>query len=112
MIEGIQFDIPSRELSEHLRERVTHHRQRSVFFATQAKQLEDGVPDAKEASGKVNYSNATSNPLEALKSSAITHEQKADLFCLMIKYLVKDETYRLTENDLLKLEFTSQRLGY
>lgn len=104
MIEGIQFDIGSQELADHLTKRVEHHQKRSKWYAEKAASLEEGDFD-KETRQKMSNTNNV-NPVETFKSGAKRHRQKASLFTFMSSHVVKNETYRLSQSDLDRLELT------
>ena len=95
MIEGIKIDVPTADLRAHLEERAEHHRSKSEAYLAQAdatEKLMDGVQGQ------------TNDPRAGLRSSARDHAQKAALFAFTAKYLVADETYRLSEQDLMRIE--------
>ena len=95
MIDGLKLDIPSSDLAAHLQARREYHEERTSFYMTQAAALRAGGVVAQFQ---------TNDPTRSLDASAEEHKRKAAFFGLMGKYLVPDETYRVTEHDLTRLE--------
>ena len=101
MIEGLQFDIEFDEIRDHLRERARHHDERRVWYERQAKPLEEGNAE------RMDYT--VVDPVKALKDKATNHIHRSELFQFMADHVVLGETYRLSDSDLMTLEFISRR---
>lgn len=99
MIEGLRLDFTTGELAAHLTQRIDHHIERAGFYEKQASALEGGGVQAQQYSG--------GDPLRSLRDSMAQHRNRAELLRVMRDHLVPDETYRLDEGDLLKIEILS-----
>jgi len=100
VINGLHFDITSQELAEHLQIRLLHHQERSAFYRQQAATLESGGAEAAK------YTNG--DPVRSLRTKEDEHIRKSQLFDFMVRHVVKNETYRLSESDLISIEFVSR----
>lgn len=104
MIEGIQFDISSVELAAHLKTRVEHHQKRADWYGSKETSLAEGEFD-EESRNKMSTTNS-SNPVEQMRAGRKRHVAKVSLFRFMAEHVVRNETYRLSESDLQRLELT------
>ncbi|KKK57206.1 hypothetical protein LCGC14_3056830 [marine sediment metagenome] len=100
MIEGLHFDIKFKEMKDHLEAKANHHFERKQFYFSQAQKLEEGNAEA------MNYSGG--DPVKVLKDKGNNHYQRMGFFQFMADHLVEGVTYRLSENDLMTLEFISR----
>ena len=109
MIEGLHFDIEFDEMKKHLLDKALHHLGRKDFYERQVRalggELSSGLPEDRSPQ----YSGQGNDPMEALRHKAVSHEGRATFFQFMAEHLVKGETYRLSESDLMTLEFISRR---
>ncbi len=105
MIEGIKIRISSEELKQHLAGKAKLHKEKASFYEAQVSNLEKGA-DENQVGGS-NLYNASNNPIDSLKNSAKKHQQRVDYFEFLVKYIVSNEEYELTESDLTKLEVIS-----
>lgn len=101
MIEGLYFDIKFDEIRDHLRAKARHHDERRVFYESQANTLEEGKAEGMDYTG--------GDPIKALRDKATIHTNRSELFQFMADHLILGETYRLSESDLMTLEFVSRR---
>jgi len=101
MIEGLQFDIEFDEMEKHLLDKALHHDERRLFYGKQAKMLEDGKAEGMDYTG--------GDPVKALRDKGVVHQNRSELFQFMADHLIAGETYRLSESDLMTLEFISRR---
>ena len=99
MINGLQVEFNEPELNQHLNARATYHRERAAFYRTQAGALEAGMQANPQASN---------DPITSLRRSQTEHESKASFFKVLADHLVKNEIYRLSENDLARIEIYSR----
>lgn len=104
MIEGLKFDIDADEMDSHLKAREKHHTDRVLFYADKAGALQAGGAEA------MNYTNG--DPVRALKDRETEHRHKIALFNFLRRHIVAGETYRLTESELVKLEFIESKGWY
>ncbi len=98
-IEGLRIEVTSQELWQHLVNRETFHRKKAEWYAGQVQAL---------SAGGVQATGATNNPLESLERSRLEHQAKAELFEFMAGHVVRDTTYRLSEQDLARIEIISR----
>lgn len=101
MIEGLKIDVPSGELIDHLKERARFHDDKRVFYGRQADALIEGG---------VHAGGASNDPTASLQASARTHAMRADFFQFLADHAIADEVYRLTENDMTRIELIGQHL--
>lgn len=104
MIQGLKFDVTTDELAGHLQAKITHHEERVAFYTDKAKALDRGGAEAANFSG--------GDPVRALQQKAGEHQNRVDLFRFIREHLIPNETYRLDEQDLLKLEIVSRGYGW
>lgn len=102
MIEGLKIDVSSAELTDHLADRASYHQEKRAFYTKQAKALVDG--GIRENPGVSN------DPTAQLQNSAKTHAEREAFFRFLAEHVVADETYRLSEQDLTRLEIVSRYL--
>jgi len=102
MIEGLKFDIECEEMGDHLCEKARHHDERRLFYEKSAQRLEEGKAEGMDYTG--------GDPIKALRDKGRTHRNRSEFFQFMADHLIEGETYRLSESDLLTLEFISR--GY
>jgi hypothetical protein len=101
MIEGLYFDIEYDELKKHLEDKVFHHNSRTTWYQQRITDLKaGGVESDAQVSG--------GSPISNLENQAKSHKQRADLFAFMADHLIEGETYRLSENELIKVELISR----
>lgn len=100
MIEGIKIELSSKELRDHLLERVSYHDGKRAFYEGQVASLR---------AGGVNEQAVSNDPVSSLEMSARRHSERADFFSFMADHLI-DETYRLSESDLTRIEIIGKAL--
>ena len=100
MIEGLRFDVTSEELKVHLEKKLRHHRERVAFYKDKAQALQAGGAEPAGYTG--------GDPVQSLREKAAQHQNRVELFDFLRGHLIPGETYRLEENDLLKLEIISR----
>lgn len=100
MINGFQVEISSIEMREHLAKRASHHRDRARWYDEQKAQFAD-APTAQ----------MTSDPVAGLKEAGKRHEGKSAWFAFMADHVPENESYRLTDHDLERLELVGAK-GY
>jgi len=101
MIQGIQLEITGKELVEHLEARAGHHLDRMAFYRRKVGEVGDEAPEVEDEPAYSGHA----NPVEALKGKVRQHRKQAALFQFMAEHIVVDETYRITEQDLMRLEW-------
>lgn len=100
MIEGIKIDVSSDELRDHLQARANYHDDKQAFYSTQAQSLKDGGIRSEAA--------VSNDPVNSLEQSARSHGEREAFFRFLAEHLVDDETYRLSEQDLTRIEIVSR----
>ena len=98
MINGLHVDVSAKELKEHLATRADHHVRKAKWYKSQAAALNQGGA----ATGMSN------DPVRSLEASEEQHREKAAYFRFMERHLVKNETYRLSQDDLSQIELSSR----
>jgi hypothetical protein len=101
MIEGLKIELSSTELQEHLAAKATYHEARGDAYKAQAVEIR------KLGGTNVAQSN---DPAHSLEMSRDQHYKRADYFGFLSARIIPNETYRLQEHDLERLEWFS-RLG-
>lgn len=102
MIEGLHFDLEHEELRNHLEERAEYHAERADWYQARYDELKAGGVESDAAiSG--------GNPLSNIESNVEKHKKLVQLFGFMADHLVKTETYRLSENDLIRIEIIGSK---
>lgn len=109
MIEGLLFDIEFVEMKDHMQAKARHHDDRRIFYEKQVRALGGELNGELPEGRSPQYSGQGNNPMEALRNKAISHEGRSTFFQFMADHLVEGETYRLSEGDLMTLEFISRR---
>lgn len=95
MIEGIYLDISSDQLRDHLNSRVAYHQSKKTSYEAKRRVLAD--VDLSEASSSY-------TPQQSFDQKIQQHADRARVLAFMAEYIIPDETYRLSENDLRSLE--------
>lgn len=103
MIEGLHIEIPSAELKAHIQERADHHKKRAKFYTQQAEDLQRGHQREMEDQHGGSY-----DPLDGLLRKVNEHQHKAAFFQFIADHIVPNEKYRLSENDLSRVELFSR----
>lgn len=99
MIEGIKIDVTSEELKKHILNRASDHKVKAAGYTVKVNALaESGIEDQPGTSV---------DPIRQLRHKIKEHENKAAFFFFMAEHLVEDETYRLDEGDLSRLEIAA-----
>ena len=96
MIEGLHFDIPADELESHLNDRHGHHTGRVETYAKQIKDFEDNKIEGMA------YTNG--DPIKAMKDKKAEHDSLVAKYAFLRDHVITGETYRLSEDDLRKIE--------
>jgi hypothetical protein len=102
MIEGLKIEISSAELTDHISARAEFHEGKAAFYDEQVSALKAG------GVGAIAQSN---DPVSSLQGSARQHMERSAFFRFMAEHLIPDETYRLDESDLGRLEIVSRYYG-
>lgn len=99
MIEGLQVEMSSEYLVKHLNTRGKYHKDRSSWYAGQVRNLSSGglMPEAVSV-----------DPINAMERKKKEHKDKAGYFYLLAEHIIPNETYRLTDTDLARLEFAAR----
>ncbi len=102
MIEGLHFDFEAKELERHLDKKAEHHLVRWEWYDVQITKLEAGGMKDEQVTG--------GNPLQNMKERRDKHLARKEFFELLRDHLVKGETYRLSEPNLVNIELISRYL--
>lgn len=97
MIEGLRIDVSSEEMKKILKDRVSYHSEKAEMYGSQVKALE-GEPTV----------DMTADPKKALRDRLRHHQRKWEFFNFLAEHVIPNETYRLSEIDLTRLEILSR----
>lgn len=100
MIEGLKIEIGASELRDHLIKRATYHKDKREFYTKQALSLREG--------GIQNEVANSNNPVQSLEQSAKSHGEREAFFRFLGDHIVLSEDYRLSEQDLTRIEIVSR----
>lgn len=98
MIEGLWIEMLSDKLRGLFDRRVGYHEEKAAWYKTQADQIAAGA-DTMQPSN---------NPTQSLRSSQREHENKASFFRVLAENLIPNETYRLSEQNCMRIELYAQ----
>src|ERR1043166_6517942 len=98
MISGIKIDLSSLELQDLLNERVQYHEAKITQYQKQA----EGLRGVGKAEGQ------SFDPEEQVQRKVEDHRHRFALFTFPRDHLIPNETYRLEETDLIRLELLSR----
>lgn len=99
MIEGLKLDFSGKELQEHLKKKSNHHLERTAFYSKQADALAAGNVGPTQYTG--------GDPVKVLRDKAAEHRRRSELLTLISTHVAENETYRLQDTDLTRLELIS-----
>lgn len=102
MITGFQLDISSEELILHLNGKRDYHKNKADSYKRQLDSISKLMED--DPGRKLQ----TNNPEESLKQPYKNHLGKSQFFGFCADHVIIGETYRLTQNDLISLEFVER----
>lgn len=101
MIEGLKLDFSTEQLQGHLRGKISYHREKARWYASRIADLKSGGVQQPEHG-------VSNDPVQSLDRSRRSHHERAELFQVMYDHLIPNETYRLSETDLVKLELIGE----
>lgn len=102
----MQVDVSSDELLKILKERKKHHDDKSAAYSKQAGELTKVISAIEEDMDIGKVSNGT--PAESMERKAREHSEKARYYEFMIDHVIKNDTYRLSQEDLVRLGITAR----
>jgi hypothetical protein len=101
MIEGLKIDVSSIKLKDYLIQRAVYHKERAERHGSQINLLREvGLAP----------NGASDDPVSGLEQSVNDHLHRMDYFMDLADHLVQDETYRLSESHLARIEIISNNL--
>lgn len=103
MIEGLKIEVESKELVELIDVRVEYHKGKAELYDSQLQLL-------KDEPGLENM-DLSNDPRRSLRDKIRHHGDKVGFFSFLRDHVIPNETYRLTETDLLRLELLSRWIG-
>ncbi len=98
MIEGLWIEMSSAKLQKLFEARVRYHSDKAVWYKRQADTLSEQVAET----------HASNNPTQSLRHSQTGHENKAAFFRVLAENLVLNETYRLSEQNCIRIELYAE----
>jgi hypothetical protein len=107
MITGLHVDVPSAELKILLQKRLEHHQSKVRLYQEQVEKMQQ-VNAALQQEAEGFHKGSTRSPEESLRESILKHENHAIYYRFMAEHVIPDETYRLNEQDLMRLGIDSR----
>lgn len=109
MISGLQVDVTSDELKKIIQSRIEYHTERAGLYESKAEEIRKTLAGVEDKTvGKVSGGSPTQN----LDDKAREHTDKLVHFRFMIDHVIRDDIYRLNQQDLALLGIASGRFGY
>lgn len=99
IIEGLKIDVSGEELIGHMKKKSREHLDKSKQYQKQASDVSALQPSTGQ----------TNDPASSLQASAREHLQKAELFDFIAQHLDPRVSYRLSEQDLIRVEIILNR---
>jgi len=103
MITGFQLDVSSDELKNHLQIKADYHKGKAESYGRQLEGVTKLMSDEPNAG-----LGQTVNADTGLHNQYRSHAQRASFFKFCADHILPNETYRLTEENLIKLEFVER----
>lgn len=98
MIEGLWIEMSSAKLKGLFDGRAEYHAGKAEWYRRQADTL----------STEIEQINVSNNPTQSLRNSQREHENKAAFFAVLAENLIPNETYRLSEQNCIRIELFAQ----
>lgn len=98
MVEGLWIEMSSDKLQKLFDGRVKYHRERSAWYKAQADVIERGTEQLL----------ISNNPVQSLRSSQKSHEDKAAFYTVLAENIIPNEVYRLNEQNCIRIELYAQ----
>lgn len=102
MVEGLKIDIGWDELSRHLEDRAQYHEDRMRWYEAKVKELGADLGTGQDSLL------ASNNPVPSFDQSAKSHRDLGAYFRFLATHVIQNETYRLSDVDLTRLEILSK----
>jgi hypothetical protein len=112
MIEGLKLDVKADELVRLLNERIAHHQNRANTYEAQLRKLsaiqDDSDNDEEDVVAELR---GRGSALHGVERKLRDHSDRAGVLTFVRDHIVRDEVYRLTEEDLRTIEVLPDRYG-
>jgi len=108
MIQGLFIDVPSTELKAMLEDRRKYHQDKVSAYTQQLEgleKLESALGEEARRMGKT----STATPKENMEQAIQKHANQVIYYKFMAEHVVPNETYRLGDQELLRLGVQSER---
>jgi hypothetical protein len=108
IINGLQIEVPAAELKVMLEGRLKYHQDKVVAYTKQYEQMaqvEGLLAEEANQIGKTSNRSASDGVKEAIKK----HKDQTVYYKFMSEHVVTSATYRLSENDLVRLGVQADR---
>lgn len=99
MIEGLWIEMKSDKLRGLFEERAKYHSGKANWYKKQADTIATEVDEARQV---------TNNPVQSLRASEKQHQDKAAFFTVLAENVIPNETYRLSEQNCMRIELYAQ----
>ena len=100
MINGLQSKIPGKDLIELMQKQINFHHDRAAIYENQLNVL---------AEAGIEMSNMTGDPKAQALAKGDEHKKSAGELSFMLKYIDPQETYILSQYDLIKIGVIGSR---
>jgi hypothetical protein len=98
------MDVPGEELKKRLGDRVEYHRKRSEFFKKESDRVVDTAGTGEDPIPNPVSNKTVQSVREDYRTQALHHRQRSGQLSFIMEHLSDKETYRLTEQDISRLE--------
>jgi hypothetical protein len=108
MIQGLFIDVASTELKTMLEDRRKYHQDKVTAYTQQLEgleKLESALGEEARRMGKT----STATPKENMEQAIQKHANQVIYYKFMAEHVVPNETYRLGDQELLRLGVQSER---
>jgi uncharacterized protein (DUF342 family) len=109
MITGLFIDVSSVELKSMLEGRLKFHQDKVEAYTSQLEGLEKLEAALGEEAKKLGKG-STATPKDNMLQTIQKHSNQVIYYKFMAEHVVPSETYRLGENDLMRLGVQSDRM--
>ena len=108
MINGLQIDVTAAELKTLLLGRLKFHQDKVSFYEKQLSSMRSVDAALTEEARRMGKT-STAGPIESLEQAIKKHSDQTIYYKFMADHVVASETYRLAENDLVRLGVQAER---
>ncbi len=112
MIEGLKVDVRAGEIVDHLDERIRYHRTRVECNEQQLSKAAGMGDEGDEQDGAMPFPGGAPSTRFRIEQRLRGHQERIAALTFLREHVVKDEIYRLSEEDLTALEIVMIRMPW